>query len=477
MIGLSRRRTMGGNVQPTIIMDSTTNPEVLAICYAQGWCASQNYMTLEEAQAVTDIGTVFGSSKTITHFEELKYFGITSLAQRSFQAASNLTSIEVPDALTSIGTYSFVNASKLQSFHIKNNIQAFGDYTFGNYTTSINVVFDSLYNRVAGKLNYRKGIKYESNVYTVVNGVMYDSSDMLLMAVEPLNTNPIIPNNILTIGNYALYYNTASSISIPNTVTTIGKYGFAYSKITSVDIPNSVTKIDSYAFREITTLISIRIPSSVVTFGSEPFYGTNNVQSIYTDSPRNINSLERGFSRCTTLDSSVYDVINSNTLIKDSNILFTVARGISGTYTIPNNITQIGASAFTQCYNITDVSIPSSVTTILNTAFLNCTALTSINIPDSVTSIGVNAFNGCNSLTTVVIGSGTSSILGSAFLNCTSLTSVTINRTTPPTLGNNDVFRNTNNCPIYVPASSVETYKTASTAWRNLASRIQAIQT
>jgi len=57
-----------------------------------------------------------------------------------------------------------------------------------------------------------------------------------------------------------------------------------------------------------------------------------------------------------------------------------------------------------------------------------------------------------------------------AFSNCSGLTGMTINATTPPTLGNS-VFANTN-FPIYVPAGSVEAYKTA---WSEYADRIQAI--
>jgi hypothetical protein len=53
------------------------------------------------------------------------------------------------------------------------------------------------------------------------------------------------------------------------------------------------------------------------------------------------------------------------------------------------------------------------------------------------------------------------------------MTSITVNATTPPVLGAN-VFDGTNDCPIYVPASSVNAYKAAS-SWRYYASRIQAI--
>jgi hypothetical protein len=90
------------------------------------------------------------------------------------------------------------------------------------------------------------------------------------------------------------------------------------------------------------------------------------------------------------------------------------------------------------------------VTSIENTAFKNCPRLTSITIPNSVTNIGDNAF-----------------------YYCEGLTSITVNATTPPTLGS-DAFGYTNDCPIYVPSESVETYKSAE-GWSEYASRIQAI--
>jgi hypothetical protein len=112
------------------------------------------------------------------------------------------------------------------------------------------------------------------------------------------------------------------------------------------------------------------------------------------------------------------------------------------------------------------------VTNIGDYAFQFCSGLTSIDIPDSVTSIGNSAFYNCSGLTSCTIGSGVTSIGYDAFNRCTRLTSITINVTTPPTLSSN-AFDSTNNCPIYVPTDSVETYKSAS-GWSTYASRIQA---
>ena len=63
-------------------------------------------------------------------------------------------------------------------------------------------------------------------------------------------------------------------------------------------------------------------------------------------------------------------------------------------------------------------------------------------------------------------------IYNNAFDNCSSLTSITVNATTPPYLGSSAFEGST--CPIYVPAESVNAYKSAY-SWIDYASRIQPI--
>ena len=78
----------------------------------------------------------------------------------------------------------------------------------------------------------------------------------------------------------------------------------------------------------------------------------------------------------------------------------------SGAVTIPAalggmSVSGIGTTAFSYCYNLTNVAIPWSVVTIGQRAFSGCAGLEEITIPPNVTDIGDEAFIDCSSLTHV----------------------------------------------------------------------------
>lgn len=109
-----------------------------------------------------------------------------------------------------------------------------------------------------------------------------------------------------------------------------------------------------------------------------------------------------------------------------------------------------GNAIFSDCDALTEVILPSNLKRIPRNCFLNCSSLEELNLPSQLESID------------------------SAFTGCTSLSTITITATTPPTLAAN-AFPLNNNLKIYVPADSVEAYKTAEN-WSAYASYITAIQ-
>lgn len=137
-------------------------------------------------------------------------------------------------------------------------------------------------------------------------------------------------------------------------------------------------------------------------------------------------------------------------------------------------VTEIGGCAFYSS-RISSITIPNTVRSIGTTCFRYCTSLANINIPDSVETIAGNCFRDCPYLTIVTIGTGITSIGDGAFRDDSYLEVLTIKATTPPTLSTVNSLSGTNpNLVIYVPAGSVNAYKTA-TNWSSYASRIQAI--
>ena len=108
--------------------------------------------------------------------------------------------------------------------------------------------------------------------------------------------------------------------------------------------------------------------------------------------------------------------------------------------------------------------IPSSITSIGDYAFADCVGLTFANIPNSVTCIGEGAFSGCSSLTSITIPNSVKTIGKWAFqsMNNHHVQSVTCEEETPPALGEevflylNSIYRT---IPLYVPAESIDTYK------------------
>ena len=119
---------------------------------------------------------------------------------------------------------------------------------------------------------------------------------------------------------------------------------------------------------------------------------------------------------------------------------YTFSFSTGGEHTVKYTLTDptsIGTYAFYECYSLTSIDIPNSITSISDYAFYGCFRLTSVVIPDSVTSIGEYAFN-----------------------DCSQLESFTVMATTPPSI--NSIFGGEMYTPrIYVPSTSVETYKAA----------------
>ena len=260
-----------------------------------------------------------------------------------------------------------------------------------------------------------------------------------------------------------------TSAVIGDCVTTIGYESFSnLTNLETVTIGGNVAKIDTRAFSGCTSLTSISIPNSVTTISNEAFRRCTTLTSVVI--PNSVTKLDQqAFASC----SGLTDVTIGNSVTKIDIGDFGGCISLTSV-TIGNSVSEIGASAFYGCSALPSITIPNSVVNIKNSAFYNCTSLASVTIPNSVELIEGDAFEYCSGLTSVTIGNSVARIGSNAFRHCSGLTSITIFATVPPvfyqasSLGVH-AFDNTNNCPIFVPSSSVTAYKTE---WSTYADRI-----
>ena len=310
---------------------------------------------------------------------------------------------------------------------------------------------------------------YDDYVAEISGGGSSADTEALINLIERDITYIDIPSGTTSIGVYAFYYCTSlSGITIPNSVTSIGDGAFdSCSSLSSVNIPSGVTSIDSYAFASCTGLTSVIVEATTPpTLGSWAFDETNDCP-IYV--PCSAVSAYKSASGWGDYASRIHGIPPCEEPTK------WVATFTGGTTSSAECGSSTSIDQFEVSSDVVSIQIGDCVTYIGYGAFRYCDSLTSIDIPSSVTNIGERAFQNCTSLTIVNIPSGVTTIGDRAFDYCTGLTSVTVEATTPPALGTySGVFNDTNDCPIYVPSESVETYKAAS-GWSIYASRIQAI--
>ena len=202
-------------------------------------------------------------------------------------------------------------------------------------------------------------------------------------------------------------YQCGETITVPGWVRRIPADAFTenckdgWNCTKSVVISEGVTHISDCAFNQCYNLKNVKIPTSVVSIGERAFASCSGLARVTI--PGKLKTVGKGaFHNCGHIDFICDDPNTLALLIeKDFEIEDSVLKkynGPGGNVTIPKDVTEIGGSAFYNCY-LTNVIIPESVIRIGDYAFRYCGTLSSVTIPESVTRIGFFSFENCPNLT------------------------------------------------------------------------------
>lgn len=190
-----------------------------------------------------------------------------------------------------------------------------------------------------------------------------------------------------------------------------------------------VTSIGDNAMFGCYNLLTLNLPKSISSFGNGWSSGCHSLQIVNIDQ-----------------SNPVFQSVNG-IVLRGNNIVY-VPLGITGTVSIPDNVTAIpegcfekhrsveqvimhnnvsfvGSGAFNECTSLKSITLSESLPSIEDHTFYKCISLTDITIPASVQYIGSHAFTG-SKVHTVSLSEGLKKICSYAFYNVSSLEHINI---------------------------------------------------
>lgn len=271
------------------------DPAVRDICVANFDTDGDGVVSIEEAAAVTDIGTIFQDNTEITSFDEFKYFtGVTSISG-NFYRCTNLTSITLPDSITSIDSWSGnFYGTKIEELTLPPNLNLTGNPFNGMplkrliITGTGNVCGYNLINNPSFEQYIIKG---ENSKYKIVDDCLFSVDGTILYGVPQTKTSIPDLSNVNTLEDGAFAALQANiDVVLPSSITS-GHNIFREAKIRSITALGLITLNQGSIFNcsnlikaDFYVLENIRY----YVFGNSPIeiliLRTNKVVSISSDS-------------------------------------------------------------------------------------------------------------------------------------------------------------------------------------------------
>lgn len=346
----------------SVLMTSTSNPEVLEICYQNELCKNPDVMYKSEANAVTNtqFGAIFKGS-SIHKFNEFEHFtGLSYIPNQAFYACSNLTSIKIPINIQTIGSLAF----------------GYTGITTINIPTNITEISYNAFNFCPALQQFE--VSESNTIYKSLNGVLVGKNNKLIK----------YPEGAL-----------AEEYTIHPDITGIGQYAISNTqKLKVLNTSNAIT----HASDSITNNVALETLNVGSQFDINAFgYNIANNKNL-----QNINVSEDNTALC-SIDGVVYSK-DKTVLIKypEARKTFVIeptvktigsyscwSSGVTGTVNIPDSVQIIEPYAFYFAKISEIVFTEQSVLEELKAScFSYMTSLIYIGLPSSLKFIGTNVF-------------------------------------------------------------------------------------
>ena len=187
---------------------------------------------------------------------------VIAISESAFEDNKNITGVSIPESIERIGRLAFRGCQNLLKIEIPASVEVIGDSAFEWCTSLRSITVDK----------DNPGYKSENNCLLTKNGETlkwgcYES---------------VIPDGVKIIGIGAFEgCGALTEITIPDSVKTISFRAFYNcEKLKSINIPDSVETIGQYAFAYCSALQTVNLPHNLTVINNEVFYGCENLTDI-----------------------------------------------------------------------------------------------------------------------------------------------------------------------------------------------------
>lgn len=352
--------------------------------------------------------------------------GITEIGRASFNGASKITGVEIPNSAILISDYAFQNCEGLTTITIPGSVKKIGNW-WGNANGQIfngcsnlkEVILEEGIEEISGRAfdscSKVKEWKLPKSLKRIGPGAFQSTGVEefnIPENVESIAATFISSSNLsrINVDSNNKYFTSVDGILFDKDSTRLIKYpenrdGSSY------EVPNTVNTIDANAFGSCKNLQTIVIADSVEKIGDSAFYGSKLKTINLGGGITNINNKPfYGALNLTNInvitENDKYESENGVLFNKGKTILIKCPPAIINgeVYEIPNTVVEIGPQSFYRS-QIKNVIIPSSVKKIGSESFFQCYNLEELNLSEGLERIEWRALQQCNKIKTIVVPS------------------------------------------------------------------------
>jgi hypothetical protein len=214
-------------------------------------------------------------------------YPVKIIASGAFHHRTELEEIIIPDTIEYVGDYAFTYCENLKEINLPKNLQYIGDCSFLGAKRLKTITGGDNVSHIGHSALYgTEWLFQQNNDFAILGKTLYKY-------LSP-KTEVVIPENVLSIGNYAFANTTIKKVTLSS--QTIGEGAF-YGCVDLEEVLGfDETKIPSYSFYNCQSLVTKM--NNISNVGSFAFYNCGSIEKIiFTNSQIQNN----GFENCTNL--------------------------------------------------------------------------------------------------------------------------------------------------------------------------------